>query len=144
LISRGTPSRSTARASRSSQSSAAALSNSLATLLRTRAPYEPQDLHALGLDQSLLGYGLPDLSMHDPETPRGRAAIGQAVAAAIRRCEPRCAEVTLVEVRPAAGLGVTIEIRATLRESRDGPPVAIRAQLDRGRNLSALRCEPAR
>jgi predicted component of type VI protein secretion system len=122
----------------------ATLSASIAALLRTRAPHEPGALAAQGLGDTILGYGIPDLGAHDPETPRGRAAIGQAVVAAIRRFEPSLGDVSLAQVRQGPGLSLLIELRGTLRGGAQPQAVAIRAQLDRGRSLAALRCETAR
>ncbi len=122
----------------------AALSASIDALLRTRAPLETGALAAHRLGDTILGYGLPDLGTHDPETPRGRAAIGQAVVAAIRRFEPNLGDVSLAQVRQGPGLSLLIELRGTLRGGVQPQAVSIRAQLDRGRSLTALRCESMR
>ncbi len=139
----GRPGAAAAGSRHASAAAMTALSASIATLLRTRAPYEPETLARQGLADSILGYGMPDLGMHDPETPRGRAAIGNAVLSAIRRCEPRLDNVLLLNVRLAPSLALVVELRASLRGAQAARPLAIRAQLDRGRNLTNLRCEPA-
>jgi predicted component of type VI protein secretion system len=122
----------------------AALSASIAALLRTRAPHEAEALASRGLGDTILGYGVPDLGAYDPETPRGRAAIGQAVVSAIRRFEPSLGDVSLAQVRQGPGHSLLIELRGTLRGSAQPQAVAIRAQLDRSRSLAAIRCEPLR
>jgi type VI secretion system protein ImpF len=90
-----------------------AVRRDLEELLNTR-----QSTHGLPagfgeVENSLIGYGLPDLTTLDAYTTEQRAAIGRLIEAAIERYEPRLRGV-----------------QATMLEAGEGPERRVRFRID--------------
>jgi type VI secretion system protein ImpF len=89
------------------------LHRDLEALLNTRRPYAPW-LH--GVEDSVVGFGLPDLTAEDFSASSTRNRVARAIAQCIRRFEPRLSAVE-VEADPAASptAGFRFRIRGELR-----------------------------
>jgi type VI secretion system protein ImpF len=101
------------------------LRRDLEALLNTRRPYPAW---IKGLEDSVVGFGLPDVTAEDFSSSAARARIARAIAQCIRRFEPRLLDVE-VECDPNAspGSGLRFRIRARLRG--EGAPVEYGARL---------------
>lgn len=101
------------------------LRRDLEALLNARRPYA---WWVHGVEDSVAGFGLPDVTAEDFSAPSTRNRIARAMAQCIRRFEPRLAAVE-VECDPAAspGSGLRFRIRAEL--AGEGGPVEYGARL---------------
>lgn len=88
------------------------LERDLNALLNTCRPY-PSWRH--GVEDSVVGYGLADLTAEDFSSSSARDRIGRAIAQCIRRFEPRLSSVE-VEADPAGSpsAGLKFRIRGEL------------------------------
>ncbi|MBY0397913.1 MAG: type VI secretion system baseplate subunit TssE [Thermoleophilia bacterium] len=83
------------------------------------------------LEDSLLGYGLPEFDIKSLDESSVRDRIADTIAAAIRRFEPRLTGVS-VEIEPSIGKDLRLRARlsAALRAEPDDLPFAVQALLD--------------
>jgi len=78
------------------------------------------------LSQSVLSYGLPDLTTLNPTVIDQRRLLQQTVEQTIRRFEPRLMEirVTTASVDPSTGRGLRLNVEALLRVAPAPLPVS--------------------
>lgn len=91
----------------------------LENLLNTRQPIIMSELRRLQLDNTLVGYGIPDLAQYDPSSTEDQKLINQAIANAISYYEPRLRSVVVKVLKKLAKEAATvqIEIQAMLKIS---------------------------
>ena len=106
------------------------LRRDLEGLLNGRRPYSPWLARSPELADSVLGFGLPDLSTEDFGTPAVRERIRRMIANCIRTYETR---LTRVEVELDAGgptsTGIRFRITAAMRVDQVDEPVIYDARL---------------
>lgn len=101
------------------------LRRDLEALLNTRRPYLPW-VH--GVDDSVAGFGLPDVTAEDFSSRSTRNRIARSMAQCIRRFEPRLTGVEVeCDASASPGSGLRFRIRAELRG--EGGPVEYGARL---------------
>jgi type VI secretion system protein ImpF len=118
----------------------ACVARDIETLLNARPAHVPGSLQGLEhASQSLLGYGLPDISTASLASDRDRARIVAAIARALQDHEPRLTGVQ-VAVREGAqpGAGLCFSIHAQLRLTPGTEPVAFDAVLHPGSQRYAV------
>lgn len=106
------------------------LRRDLEGLLNGRRPYSPWLTRTPELGDSVLGFGLPDLSTEDFGTPAVRERIRRMIASCIRSYEPRLhrVEVELDAAGPTS-TGIRFRITAAMRVEDVEEPVIYDARL---------------
>lgn len=99
----------------------AAVRADLEVLLNTRSSYTDVPAEYPETARSVLGYGLPDLTSMPSASDAERAALGDALAAAIARYEPRLRAVRVSLLDPGGGEGLR-QVRFQIDASLDVDP----------------------
>lgn len=110
----------------------ASVRTDLEALLNTRRRWRSWDPALTQLDQSPIGWGLPDFAGGAFNDPRKREALRRDVELCIRRFEPRFASVTVTLEGPAEELSATLRLRvdALLHAEPAPEPISFRTLLD--------------
>jgi type VI secretion system protein ImpF len=91
-----------------------ALRRDLEALLNTKRPYLPVMDRYPGLDRTILGYGVPDLSTEDMSVPAVRERTRRAIVQVIREHEPRLSQVDIEMDDGPTSRGMKLRISAVL------------------------------
>lgn len=105
------------------------LRRDLEGLLNAKRPHSGWLSRGDGLEQTVVGFGLPDLSTDDFSSPAVRERIRRLIAAAIRTFEPRLARVEVEAGDEVTSAGVRFRISAVLRYDLAAEPVVYDARL---------------
>lgn len=102
-------------------------------LLNTRQSSCMKQLASLNLDNSLLGYGLSDLSQYDPYSAQDQTRISQAIVLALHHFESRLHDIQAKVITPEksdAGM-LSIHIQAILIRPDSHEPVFFISEFNR-------------
>jgi type VI secretion system protein ImpF len=97
----------------------------LEELLNTRRRWRSWDLHYAELNQSLVGYGLPDFASGTFSDPRRREELRRLIETCIRRFEPRIVNVNVTLLENADKLSPTLRLRVEVLLRVDPAPEPI-------------------
>lgn len=90
------------------------LRRDLEALLNTKRPWLPAMDRYPGLDRTMLGYGVPDLSTEDMSVPAVRERTRRAIAQVIREHEPRLSQIDIEMDDGPTSKGMRLRISAVL------------------------------
>jgi type VI secretion system protein ImpF len=97
----------------------------LEDLLNTRQTLGPSAKNLPRVRNSILGFGLPEISAMPSITPQQRRDIAEAVAATVARYEPRLRDVRVTPLDTEEGKRATLRFRIDARLAVEpGPEVA--------------------
>lgn len=91
-----------------------ALRRDLESLLNTKRPWLPAVDRYPGLDRTILGYGIPDLSTEDMSVPAVRERTRRVIASVIREHEPRLSDIDIEMDEGPTSRGMRLRISAVL------------------------------
>jgi type VI secretion system protein ImpF len=91
-----------------------ALRRDLESLLNTKRPWLPLVDRYPGLDRTILGYGIPDLSTEDMSVPAVRERTRRVIAQVIREHEPRLSDIDIEMDEGPTSRGMRLRISAVL------------------------------
>lgn len=109
-----------------------ALRRDLESLLNTKRPYLPLLARHAGLDRSILGYGVPDLSIEDMSVPAVRERTRRAIAQVIREHEPRLSDIDIEMDDGPTSRGMRLRISAVLNVVQSEEAVVYEASMRPG------------
>jgi len=122
----------------------ASICRDLEVLLNTRRRWRSWDPRLVGLDHSLVGYGLPDFASGAFNDARRREEFRLLVEASIRRFEPRIVtvQVTLAEATDNASGTLRLRVDALLRAEPAPEPITFDTVIDLlSKNVTVLEKE---
>ncbi|WDF73070.1 type VI secretion system baseplate subunit TssE [Novosphingobium sp. KACC 22771] len=109
-----------------------ALRRDLESLLNTTRPWLPATGRYGGLEDTILAYGIPDMSTEDMSVPAVRERTRMTIAQVIARHEPRLSNVE-VEVDETLGArGLRLRIAAVLTILQSEEPIVFEAKVRPG------------
>lgn len=91
-----------------------ALRRDLESLLNTKRPWLPVTARYPGLDRTILGYGIPDLSTEDMSVAAVRERVRRTIAQVIREHEPRLSNIEIEMDEGPTSRGMRLRISAVL------------------------------
>ncbi|SFF95179.1 type VI secretion system protein ImpF [Novosphingobium sp. CF614] len=109
-----------------------ALRRDLESLLNTKRPYLPLVDRYEGLDRTILGYGIPDLSTEDMSVPVVRDRTRRVIAQVIREHEPRLSDIEIELDEGPTSRGMRLRISAVLNVVRSEETVVYEASVRPG------------
>jgi type VI secretion system protein ImpF len=109
-----------------------ALRRDLENLLNTRRPWLPGVARYPGLDRTVIGYGIPDLSTEDMSVPAVRERVRRVVAQVIREHEPRLSEIDIEMDDGPTSRGMRLRISAVLNIMQSEETVVYEASVRPG------------
>lgn len=87
----------------------------LQNLLNTRVRFLSPDKHLKSVQDTVLNYGLPDLTSLQLQSNQGRLDFAEWIERAVKRFEPRFKKVTVTPAgKPQSGGGLTFRVDAVL------------------------------
>lgn len=115
-----------------------ALRRDLESLLNTKRPYLPVVGRYPGLDRSVIGYGIPDLSTEDMSIPAVRERVRRVIAQVIREHEPRLSEIDIEMDEGPTSKGMRLRICAVLNVMQSEETVVYEAAVRPGDRTIAV------
>lgn len=109
-----------------------ALRRDLENLLNTRRPWLPGVARYPGLDRTVIGYGIPDLSTEDMSVPAVRERVRRVIAQVIREHEPRLSEIDIEMDDGPTSRGMRLRISAVLNIMQSEETVVYEASVRPG------------
>lgn len=109
-----------------------ALRRDLESLLNTRRPWLPVVGRYPGLDRTMIGYGIPDLSTEDMSVPAVRERVRRTIAQVIREHEPRLSEIDIEMDDGPTSRGMRLRISAVLNITQSEETVVYEASVRPG------------
>jgi type VI secretion system protein ImpF len=109
-----------------------ALRRDLESLLNTKRPWLPVVDRYPGLDRTVLGYGIPDLSTEDMSVPAVRERVRRVIAQVIREHEPRLSEIDIEMDEGPTSRGMRLRISAVLNITQSEETVVYEASVRPG------------
>jgi type VI secretion system protein ImpF len=109
-----------------------ALRRDLENLLNTRRPWLPGVARYPGLDRTVIGYGIPDLSTEDMSVPAVRERVRRVIAQVIREHEPRLSEIDIEMDDGPTSRGMRLRIAAVLNIMQSEETVVYEASVRPG------------
>jgi type VI secretion system protein ImpF len=85
-----------------------------------------------GLDRTVLGYGIPDLSTEDMSVPAVRERVRRVIAQVIREHEPRLSEIDIEMDEGPTSRGMRLRIAAVLNITQSEETVVYEASVRPG------------
>ncbi len=110
----------------------AALRRDLENLLNTKRPWLPFADRYPGLETTILGYGIPDLSTEDLSVPIVREKVRRMIAQVVREHEPRLSEIEIEMDQGPTSRGLRLRISAVLSLVRSEEMVVYEASVRPG------------
>lgn len=104
-----------------------ALRRDLENLLNTKRPWLPAADRYPGLERTIIGYGIPDLSTEDISIPAVRDRTRRIIAQVIREHEPRLTDIEIDMDEGPTSRGIRLRISAVLRIAQDEETVIYEA-----------------
>jgi len=109
-----------------------ALRRDLEALLNTNRPWLPYADRFDGLDKTVIGFGIPDLSTEDMSVPAVRERVRHTIANVIRDHEPRLSDFDIEMDEAPTSRGLRLRISAVLSISRSDEMVVYEASVHPG------------
>lgn len=109
-----------------------ALRRDLESLLNTKRPWLPVTNRYPGLDRTIVGYGIPDLSTEDMSVPAVRERVRRVIAQVIREHEPRLSEIDIEMDEGPTSRGMRLRISAVLNVMQSEETVVYEAAVRPG------------
>ncbi|HUD29121.1 MAG TPA: type VI secretion system baseplate subunit TssE [Novosphingobium sp.] len=109
-----------------------ALRRDLESLLNTKRPWLPVVDRYPGLDRTVVGYGIPDLSTEDMSVPAVRERVRRVIAQVIREHEPRLSEIDIEMDEGPTSRGMRLRISAVLNITQSEETVVYEASVRPG------------
>ena len=91
-----------------------ALRRDLESLLNTKRPWLPVTDRYPGMDRTIVGYGIPDLSTEDMSVAAVRERVRRTIAQVIREHEPRLSGIDIEMDEGPTSKGMRLRISAVL------------------------------
>jgi type VI secretion system protein ImpF len=109
-----------------------ALRRDLESLLNTKRPWLPVVDRYPGMDRTVVGYGIPDLSTEDMSVPAVRERVRRVIAQVIREHEPRLSEIDIEMDEGPTSRGMRLRIAAVLNITQSEETVVYEASVRPG------------
>lgn len=109
-----------------------ALRRDLESLLNTKRPWLPVVERYSGMDRTVVGYGIPDLSTEDMSVPAVRERVRRVIAQVIREHEPRLSEIAVEMDEGPTSRGMRLRIAAVLNLTQSEETVVYEASVRPG------------
>lgn len=109
-----------------------ALRRDLENLLNTKRPWLPTTARFEGLERTVIGYGIPDLSTEDMSVPLVRDRVRRVIAQVIREHEPRLSEIEIEMDEGPTSRGMRLRIAAVLNVVQSEEQVVYEASVRPG------------
>jgi type VI secretion system protein ImpF len=109
-----------------------ALRRDLESLLNTKRPWLPAAGRYPGLDRTVVGYGIPDLSTEDMSVPAVRERVRRVIAQVIREHEPRLSQIEIEMDEGPTSRGMRLRISAVLNITQSEETVVYEASVRPG------------
>jgi type VI secretion system protein ImpF len=109
-----------------------ALRRDLESLLNTKRPWLPVVDRYPGMDRTVVGYGIPDLSTEDMSVPAVRKRVRRVIAQVIREHEPRLSEIDIEMDEGPTSRGMRLRIAAVLNITQSEETVVYEASVRPG------------
>lgn len=109
-----------------------ALRRDLESLLNTKRPWLPVVDRYPGMDRTVVGYGIPDLSTEDMSVPAVRERVRRVITQVIREHEPRLSEIDIEMDEGPTSRGMRLRISAVLNITQSEETVVYEASVRPG------------